>query len=338
MHPAMLAAVVALTAATAVAQPGRQSTIVPEGEQMTAQRRDGAVDFNAVYDTSDLRIPESEIHALLPRDAIPSITDPTLQTVEEATWLDDDDRIIDIAINGQRVGVPLRILNRHEVANITIGGSNIAATYCPLCDSATVFSRDLTTTNDDGESTTQTLDFGVSGCLYNSNVLMYDRTSMGLWSQLKGECVSGPLAGTSLDHLPVRIVSFASFKRTSPFASIVSNDNGLGEGAYDGNPYQRYFDDPDFILVPIRAFDDRIARKTLGLGVYTPAGSYFVPKENLGERFVLETTMGKVIAHATDAGIAVDESPQGVRTAQTFYYSWTAFHGQVEIVTESADD
>ena len=136
--------------------------------------RSGSVDIQSTYNIENLLIPKDEIHTLLPKDAIPSLTDPKLEPVASSSWLEPGDRVIDVTVNGESVAVPLKILNFHEVANMTIGGKPVAATYCPLCDSTTVISRQV-----EHNGIMHTLEFGISGALYNSNVLMYDRQELG---------------------------------------------------------------------------------------------------------------------------------------------------------------
>ena len=310
----------------------------PETKSFEQINREGSVDLASVYNLDGLTIPEGQIHTLLPRDAIPSLTDPALVPLSEAGWLTNDDRIIDVTIGDESVAVPLKILNFHEVANITVGGDPVAATYCPLCDSVTLVRRTVLITPADPleDAHEEVLDFGVSGALYNSNVLMYDRQYMGLWSQLGLEAVSGPLVGTALDMLPVKVVPFSQFKKQHPAGMVISNETGHNR-SYDGNPYQRYFENEEYIMVPIGEFGDALPKKTLGLGVKAGEQSFFVPASSIGERFVIKTDAGDVIAVSTPAGVQVIGSPAGVQTVQSFYYSFSAFHPQTVVLTESAD-
>lgn len=327
----LLAAALALVSTTALAQddadqtdPDRD-TADQTAEDFELQRRPGSVDLEAEYDMSDLRIPEEEIHTLLPRDAIPSLTDPATQPASEADWLTPTSRVMLVEIGDEAVGVPLAILNFHEIVNMTVGGEPVAATYCPLCDSATLISRAVT---HGGE--TEVLEFGVSGALYNSNVLMYDRTHKSLWSQLGMHAVSGALAGAALDHLPVRVVTFAEFQRRHPDAPVVSKDTGH-ERPYDRNVYQDYFDRDD-LLVSVSGFGDALPKKTLGLGVLADGKSWFVVAGAITDDFTLDTPAGPVRAKRTDAGIEVTEASEGVHTAQTFYYAWSAFNRDTEVI------
>lgn len=310
----------------------------PDEKAFQQVNRPGAVDLDTEYDLDGLTIPQDQIHTLLPRDAIPSLTDPELISVADTDWLDDEDRIIDVTVGNESVAVPLKILNFHEVANMTIGGDPVAATYCPLCDSVTLVRRTvkITPTDPMEEAHEEVLEFGVSGALFNSNVLMYDRQYKGLWSQLGLKAVSGPLAGTQLDMLPVKIIPWSQYKTDHPDGQVISIDTGH-KRPYDGNPYKNYFDNEDFIMVPIGEFGDALPKKTLGLGIKAGEQSIFVAQSSIGERFVVDTNMGKVIAIATEAGVQVVSSPLSVQTVQSFYYSFSAFHPNTVVVSESAE-
>ena len=293
-------------------------------------RRPGSVDIDREYTLTNLRIPKNQIHTLLPRDAIPALTDPTLEPVADATWLPNDARIIAVKIGKETVGVPLRVLDWHEVVNMTIGGEPIAVTYCPLCDSATVFSRRVTPP---GGGEAVVLEFGISGALYNSNVLMYDRRDKALWSQLGMQAVSGPWAGTMLDMLPVRVEPLATFRETYPRAQIVSRQTGHKRN-YSRSPYKQYFADQS-LMVPVAAMGDTLPRKTLGLGIVVGNDTWFVPAEAIDGTFTLRTPAGPVRVLQSDAGVYVQEAPAAARTAQTFYYSWSAFFPQTKVARES---
>ena len=296
-------------------------------------RRPGSVDLEAEYDLSNLDIPKDEIHTLLPRDTIPALTDPKRQSSSDAEWLPGDARIIVVRVNDEVLGVPLAVLDWHEVVNTTVGGEPVAATYCPLCDSATVFSRRVELPAEgDAEPDSVVLEFGVSGALYNSNVLMYDRRDKGLWSQLGMRAVSGPLAGTALDMLPVEIISFAKFKTAHPKAQIVSNETGHQRN-YGQSPYESYFA-RDGLMVPVKGVGDALPRKTLGVGVATNNGAWFVPEDLCRDGYTLATPTGEVRLTADKAGVRVESAPEGIRTAQTFYYSWSAFYPETEVVRD----
>jgi len=296
-------------------------------EGFTLRRSPGSVDLDSAYDMSDLKIPKGEIHTLLPKDAIPALTDPNRQAASDAAWLDDESRVVVAEADGEVLGVPLRILNWHEVVNTTLGGEPIAVTYCPLCDSATVFSREVPAPGDGG---VEVLEFGVSGALYNSNVLMYDRTHKGLWSQLGMQAVSGPMAGTELEMLPVRVMSFGAFKDEHPGTELVSDETGHQRN-YNVSPYSRYFGS-DSLMVDVKGYGGALPKKTLGLGVSAGDEAWFVPEGEIGTGMTLETPAGEVEIVPTVGGFEVASAPDGVRTAQTFYYSWSAFYPHTEVI------
>ena len=296
----------------------------PEFHQVN---RPGAVVLAEEYDTSDAKIPLDEVHTLLPRDAIPALTDPKTESAEKAgEWLEDGDRIIVVGANGQTLGVPVRILMFHEVANVTVGGEPMAASYCPLCDSATVFSRTVRV----GKTKTEVLEFGVSGALFNSNVLMYDRAHKGLWSQIAMKAVTGPMAGTALSTQPVQIVRFDKFREAHPDAKLVSRETGH-QRPYTGDPYAGYFGS-DRLLVPVKHVGDAMGKKTLGVGVSYEGKAWFVPAKVIGDGVTIETGAGPVRVEASDAGIDVVEAPEGVQTAQAYYYSWSAFYPDTAVI------
>jgi len=297
--------------------------------------RPGSVDIAETYDMSDPQIPTDEIHTLLPKDAIPALTDPETMPAADADWLPDHARIIVVTAgegdDEQTVGVPIVILNWHEIVNMTVGGEPVAATYCPLCDSVTVFSRRLPAEVEGEEPTV--LEFGVSGALYNSNVLMFDREGLGLWSQIAMRAVTGKRAGTSLEMMPLRMLSFEAFKEAHPGAHIVSNNTGHERDYnWENRPYQGFFSN-DRTLVPLRKMGQILPKKTLGVGVSVGSKAWFVTDAALaeGDR-TIETDRGPVVVSRTDAGVFVKAAPKGVRTVQAFYYAWSAFYPDTRVI------
>ena len=162
---------------------------------------------------------------------------------------------------------------------------------------------------------------------------MYDRTDLGLWSQLALEAVSGPRAGAQLEFLPIQIMTLAEFVKKFPDAPVVSDDTG-SERDYSQSPYISFFEDPEHLLVPVAGVGDELPKKTLGLGILAGENSYFIPADVIGEGRTIQTSAGLVVAVSTEAGIQISKAPSGVRTAQAFYYSWSAFHPRSEVITE----
>ncbi len=166
-----------------------------------------------------------------PRDGIPSIDDPQfVRPAEAEEWLAGNEPVIAVEFNGDARAYPLQILTWHEIVNDTVGGVPLIVTFCPLCNSAIVFDRTL-----DGEP----VEFGTSGLLRNSDLVMYDRRTETLWQQFTGEGLIGDKAGERLTFLPSAIISFDNFKEAHPDGVVLSRETGFGR-AYGRNPYAGY--------------------------------------------------------------------------------------------------
>jgi hypothetical protein len=166
-----------------------------------------------------------------PRDGIPSIDDPLFAPAQSQTDLGPHEPLIRLEVDGEVRGYPLRILTWHEIVNDEIAGQPVAVTYCPLCNSAIVFERET--------ETGELLEFGVSGLLRHSDMIMYDRQSQSWWQQFTGEGVVGEHAGQRLKMIPSRVVGFAQFVEADPGAQVlVPNDPRARP--YGQNPYVGY--------------------------------------------------------------------------------------------------
>ena len=173
----------------------------------------------------------SEIRSVIPRDNIPSIDAPVFLSPAEASgWLKDVEPVVSLEIEGDARAYPLQILTWHEIVNDVVGEVPVAVTFCPLCNSAIAFDSSL-----DGT----VLEFGVSGNLRNSDLIMYDRQTHSWWQQFTGEGIVGEHAGRNLELLPASIVSFADFKDAHPDGRVLSRDTGY-DRQYGRNPYAGY--------------------------------------------------------------------------------------------------
>lgn len=177
-------------------------------------------------------VPLSEIRSGgPPPDGIPPIDDPAFEDVEAAgEWLTDTDPVLVVDLAGDTRAYPLAIMTFHEIVNDEVGGEPLVVTYCPLCNSGLVFERTV-----DGE----VLDFGTSGRLWNSNLVMYDRSSRSLWSQFTGEAIVGERLGTTLMQVPMQIVAFSDFAEQFPDGDVLSRETGERR-PYGSNPYTGY--------------------------------------------------------------------------------------------------
>ncbi|WP_282609904.1 DUF3179 domain-containing protein [Pelagibius sp. Alg239-R121] len=165
-----------------------------------------------------------------PKDGIPSIDRPKFVSVASVSDLAPTEPVVGLTVNGEARAYPLRILTWHEIVNDTIGGKPVTVTYCPLCNSAIVFDREV-----DGKI----LEFGTTGKLRNSDLVMYDRTTESWWQQFLGEAIVGEMTGTKLRMLPSRLESWERFAARNPDGQVlVPNDEGMR--SYGRNPYDGY--------------------------------------------------------------------------------------------------
>ena len=209
-----------------------EPSVGAESEWAKELRQAGIYTGNWETDFSKRSIPYNEIFSGgVPRDGIPPIDDPKFVSVDEADgWLEEKEPVIALELNGEAKAYPLQILTWHEIVNDTVGEVPVAATFCPLCNSAIVFDRRL-----DGVL----YDFGVSGNLRNSDLIMWDRQTQSWWQQLTGEAIVGQLTGQHLAILPATIVAWQDFKETYPGAQVLSRDTGHSRN-YGSNPYVGY--------------------------------------------------------------------------------------------------
>jgi hypothetical protein len=165
-----------------------------------------------------------------PKDGIPAIDRPQFVPVGEARDLSPQEPVISIRIGTDARAYPLRILIWHEIVNDTVGGTPIAVTWCPLCDSSVVFDRRVAG---------RTLSFGTTGTLRNSDLVMYDRETESWWQQFSGECIAGALLGAQLNLLPARVESMERFRARFPRGEILVPSDPEGR-SYGRNPYVGY--------------------------------------------------------------------------------------------------
>ena len=192
-----------------------------------------------------------------PPDGIPSIDSPKFNSVNDGNkFLGDSDKVVGININGDIRAYPLQILVWHEIVNDNVGGIPVAITYCPLCFTNQVFGRTVSNT---------TLEFGTSGKLYNSNLVMYDRSSKSLWSQALGEGIVGKYAGIKLEKLPFDVAYWKDWKKIYPQSKVLSKDTGSAR-PYGADPYGDYYTSPD-ILFPVSDRDNRLGLKEIVVGL-----------------------------------------------------------------------
>ena len=185
-------------------------------------------------DFSKHNVPYSEIlSGGPPKDGIPSIDAPKFQSTSEADeWLEDREPIVLVQVNDEAKAYPIQILIWHEIVNDTVGGEPLMVSFCPLCNTAIAFKRTY-----DG----QVLDFGTTGRLRYSNLIMYDRQTETWWQQATGDAIAGEYTGSQLEYYPASMISWADFKTQFPDGKVLSRDTGHPRD-YGRNPYYGYDD------------------------------------------------------------------------------------------------
>ncbi|MDP6473813.1 MAG: DUF3179 domain-containing protein [Alphaproteobacteria bacterium] len=168
-----------------------------------------------------------------PKDGIPAIDQPKYSAPGEIDYIGDQEPVITVTLNGETRAYPVRILIWHEIANDTLGGVPISVTFCPLCNSALVFDRRVAG---------RVLDFGTTGKLRNSDLVMYDRQTESWWQQFTGEAIIGEMTGTLLTALPSRVESFERFlaRTASHEGATVLVPTFASMRNYGANPYSHY--------------------------------------------------------------------------------------------------
>ena len=236
----------------------------------------------------------SEIRGVVPPDAIPALEDPAFEPAAEVEWLAAVEPVLALEVNGEARAYPLRIMTWHELVNGTVGGVPVTVSYCPLCNSAIAYDRRV------GD---RILDFGTSGALLNSSLVMYDRQTESLWSHYTGQAVVGHLVGAELDLIPVQTVSFEAFLASHPDGHVLSLDTGHFR-RYGQNPYESY-DSNNRPFLFSGPTDDRLEPITKVVALRDGAEAAVIPNDVLAERRVVPFTFaGRELVALFEPGTA----------------------------------
>ncbi len=280
------------------------------------------------FDLQDIDVPKGEIHrGGPPKDGIPALVNPRFMKASEARYLRPDDRVVGITIGGESRAYPLAILNYHEIVNDSLGETRFAVTYCPLCDSAAIFNR---------STPGGVIEFGVSGLLYNSNVLMFDRggKTESLWSQMKGQGISGPGIKQSLERLPLELSSWKEWTQRYPETLVMSTDTGHRRN-YQSNPYEGYFKG-QALMFPAKPVSKRLPAKSRVLGIWTSKSYRAYPESS----FTRDHT--KITDQLDGLNITIEFNPdthslrvvaadEGIQWMYSLWFAWYAFHPETTV-------
>jgi len=259
------------------------------------------------------------------KDGIPAITNPKFTSVMEAKkWLKDDiDGIVVTVLKTTRF-YPYNIIVWHEIINDKIEGKSLVVTFCPLCGSAIVF---------DAVVLGKSEQFGVSGKLYESNLLMYDKTTESLWSQIIGEAVVGGRTGQKLAVYPSQVMSFKQAMEKYPSMDVLSKETGYSR-SYDVSPYGDY-DINDKIYFPISINDTRLPAKEIMYIVNVDDHSVAFKRSVLSETKEATVSVGnkKIIAIIIDGEIEVKSEEGKIIPGYTaMWFSWAIHHQKNGVV------
>lgn len=271
-----------------------------------------------------------------PRDGIPSIDNPHFLPAGAITDLDAQEPVLSLVVNGDARAYPLRVLIWHEIVNDVVGGVPVAVTYCPLCNTAIVFDRRL-----DG----MVLDFGTTGKLRHSDLVMYDQQTESWWQQYTGEAIIGRLAGRRLSILPARLESFEHFRAQAARGRVlVPSDPALRP--YGVNPYAGYDRAPRPFLfggeqppegVPPMMYVVAVGSTAWTLPLLRRAGEIrhgeLVLRWRPGQRSALDA---RSIARGRELGsVMVQRDGEDVHHVVTFAFAFFAFEPDGVLRTES---
>lgn len=273
-----------------------------------------------------------------PKDGIPSIDQPKFVSIAEASkFLTDTEPGIALSMGSTARFYPFQILVWHEIVNDTVNGRRVLVTYCPLCLSGIVF---------DPVVKDERVEFGTSGKLWNSNLIMYDRKTDSLWSQILGEAIVGEMTGIRLKVLPSDMIRFGEFKRQYPQGTALSRDTGATR-FYGQDPYGDYYTTPGTYF-PVGKKDDRLGDKdfVLGIVINGRAKAYWpeaVKKAGeITDRFEGRTIVARYEKEIDTVRIFEKKADPSNSSGQAalerinpfgvFWFSWVAAHPDTELL------
>lgn len=280
-----------------------------------------------ITDGTKHSIPVDEILSGGPgKDGIPSIDNPVFISAKESSFLNDTDPGVGLVVKGESRFYPYRILVWHEIVNDTVQGQPVLVTYCPLCATGIVFERVVAGVEQE---------FGVSGRLWRSNLLMYNRAdgekSESLWSQVLGEAVLGVNTGEKLTIMPSDIVRWSDWKKLHPDTKVLSADTGTARD-YGRDPYGDYYTS-ESVSFGASFSDTRLHPKALVAGVEINGKykAYSIEALKVGE--TRDTFEGKNVVVSKDSAGRITVSALGERVPHipSFWFSWLAVHPETEL-------
>ena len=293
-----------------------------------------AASFNG-FDLSNSLIDKKDIvQGGPPRDGIPAISQPNYVAADDASFLRADDIVLGFSINGSAFAYPRHIMNWHELVNDKVEGQAFVISYCPLCGSGMAFSADVGSDH---------LTFGVSGLLYNNDLIFYDRQTESLWSQIERRSISGPKVGSKLQQLYLEHTTWQDWRSKHPDTRVLSESQGFKRN-YRHDPYTGYDTSSQVFFKTLRdAPDDFHSKeKVLGIVIGDSAKAYPFSELKKNGQQAFEDQLGGVkyqvvwnesagSATLKSAEGATDNSSEPLTPTVAFWFAWYNFHPNTEV-------
>jgi hypothetical protein len=278
------------------------------------------------FDLARHNVPPGEIlDGGPPKDGIPAILQPKFVSASDAVFLTPEDQVVGVVVAGKARAYPLKILNWHEVVDDAVADRPFAVTYCPLTASAIVYDRML------GRKPVM---LGVSGKLYQSNLLFYDKATESLWSQIKGEAVAGALTGSRLEPLPSVVTPWAIWRKAHPDTLVLDVNTGYSRN-YALDPYG-YYEGSSQVMFPVSPSDDRLPAKERVLGLPINGVDEAFPFSRLAAAKLPQSLElgGQHVtlifdADSQTAGALIGDKHVPAYTG--YWFGWAAFHPETAI-------
>jgi len=260
-----------------------------------------------------------------PKDGIPALDDPRFVSVPEADeWIEDNELVLALIHKGVKRVYPLQILVWHEIVNDKVASDPMLITYCPLCGSGIAYERMIEL---DGQRVET--EFGTSGKLYNSNLVMYDRKTDTYWTQIDGKAIVGELTGQELNELSIDTVVWREWKAEHPDSEVLSQKTGYPR-AYGRDPYGSYYEDSN-LFFPVENQDNKIHPKTVIFGIEVNGTYKAYREDDTIKAEVIEDVLNgiRLKVERDEAGIVkitnLDTGEEIVKE-RDFWFAWYAFH------------
>ena len=280
------------------------------------------------FEVGNALVPKSQIErGGPPRDGIPALTRPAMRVASEVKYLEAADRVLAVNVEGESRAYPIRILNWHEVVNDTVGGHGVVISHCPLCGTGMVFDAQV-----DGRN----LEFGVSGLLYNSDMLLYDRQTNSLWSQIQAQAISGPLKGSRLSLIAADYTSWQDWRKQHPDGLVLDIHTGHARD-YSRDPYAGY-ENVATLYFDVQNRDQRFHEKEPVVGLIIDGKAKVWPLGELKKvrdwplQDSLGTTKLQINFRQQDKSVTIVDS-KGLRmpAVPAYWFAWIAFYPDTEV-------